>query len=64
MGGGGVVKRSRRWVGRRKEGQGEVAKRLRQLYQLGLRRAGLRAEPPGLSAESFRVPGPEQLELF
>ena len=46
------------------QGQGEVAKRLRQLYQLGLRRAGLPAEPPGLSAESFRVPGPEQLELF
>lgn len=46
------------------EGLGEVAKRLRQLYRMGLKRAGLSDRPPALSADSFRVPGPQQLDLF
>ena len=49
---------------KRFEGEGEVAKRLRQLYLLGLKRAGLSESPPLLSADSFRVPGPRQLDLF
>jgi DNA repair photolyase len=46
------------------QGQGEVARRLRQLYLLGLKKAGLSESPPSLSSDSFRIPGPRQLDLF
>lgn len=45
-------------------GQGEVARRLRQLYNLGLKRAKLSGRAPELLATGFEVPGNKQLGLF
>lgn len=49
---------------KRFQGQGEVARRLRQLYQLGMKKAGLSFSVPRLDPRSFEVPGPKQLGLF
>ncbi len=49
---------------RRFQGEGEVAKRLEQLFKAGLRKSGLTPEAPTLSSRHFRVPGPQQMELF
>lgn len=46
------------------QGQGEVARRLEQLFKAGLRKSGLKTEAPVLSSRHFRVPGPQQMELF
>ena len=46
------------------QGQGEVARLLRQLFQAGLRKCGLTEEAPELSSRAFRIPGPQQMELF
>lgn len=52
--------------GERMKGQGIWAENLRQLHRLGLRRAGLVAEPdlPPLNTNAFRRPGGTQLDLF
>lgn len=45
-------------------GQGEVANRLRQLFEIGRKAGGLSDRAPELSARHFEVPGPKQLGLF
>lgn len=49
--------------GSRLRGEGEYAVQLRQLFDMGCRRAGLNASRPKLSTESFRRPG-AQMNLF
>lgn len=48
------------------QGEGPVAQSMRQLYSLGLKRAGLagRSALPPLRTDLFRRPGPQQLQLF
>ncbi len=49
---------------RRFSGQGEIARRLRALFDMGVKGTELRQGSPELSSAAFRVPGPEQLGLF
>lgn len=46
------------------QGQGEVAKRLRQLFEIGRKKVGLPSKGPELLARHFEVPGHKQLGLF
>ena len=46
------------------KGQGEVAKRLQQLFELGRKRAGLKSGSPELKGDSFEPPHSQQLSLF
>lgn len=46
------------------QGEGEVARRLQQFFDLARKKVGLPSTGPTLTSEHFKVPGPEQLELF
>lgn len=46
------------------QGRGEVASRLRQLFEISRKKHGLSSSPPELSGRHFEVPGPKQLGLF
>jgi hypothetical protein len=41
----------------RMQGTGAYAEEMRALFDLGIRRAGLRKSPPPLAVDRFRVPG-------
>lgn len=45
--------------GHRMRGEGAYAGEMRDLFRLGCRRAKLEMSPPALSADRFRVPGPQ-----
>jgi DNA repair photolyase len=46
------------------QGKGEVASRLRQLFDLGRKKVKLPSAGPELCSRHFQVPGPKQLGLF
>lgn len=46
------------------QGQGEVAKRIRQLFEISRKKQGLPSVGPELSGRHFEVPGHKQLGLF
>jgi len=50
--------------GERMRGKGHWQENLKTLHRLGYRRAGLDPQPLVLNTQSFRRPGPSQLELF
>lgn len=50
--------------GSRMRGSGPYADHLRSLFQLSCRKAGLPAQKPSLSADSFKRPGSAQMSLF
>lgn len=50
--------------GSRMTGRGIFAEQIRHLFEVSCRRAGIAEDPPSLSADSFRVPGLAQLNLF
>lgn len=46
------------------QGQGEVAERLRRLFEISRKKQGLHSAGPELSGRHFEVPGHKQLSLF
>jgi DNA repair photolyase len=59
---GGALNDAR--YGTRMSGEGLYAEQISALFELSRRKAGLPAEPPALSAASFRLPPGPQLTLF